>query len=272
MNYYYLISGLPDLSLDEDAPIIDGEEVVDTIRRNLTPSDETLFQYLLYPNDNRNFLKVLFYKYHNLPQPTYSTPATLSEPDLQNYLRQQSVFPSYLSEFIQSYEDQFTSLSPQRLEESLWTLFYEETEQQDVFLANYFRFDRQLKELAAIYNSTSYSFLTEPVTTEEREVRAIGGGRTIPAAWLRDYPYIESLEEAMATSRPDRIERFMDRIRWEYLEEISGFFGREQVYAYTLKLFIVTRWQQLAQQPPSSYFEDLMSAIQQPLQKPKTST
>ena len=261
MNYYYLIAGLPDLSLDEDSPIIDTEEVVDTIRRNLTPADEAQLRYLIYPNDHRNFLNVLFHKFHSFPPLPFITPTTLTESDLQNYHQQQSVFPSYLGEFISSHEDQFTTLSPRQLEETLWELFYDEVEQQDSFIADYFRFNRQLKEMAAIYNAANYSFLSEPTTTEDREVKAIGGGRAIPATWLRDYPYLEDLGESVNSKNPDRIARFMDQVRWHYLEDVSGFFGREQVFTYTLKLLIVVRWQQLAQVPGTTRFEDLLTTI-----------
>jgi len=272
VNYYYLIAGLPDLSLDEDLPKIDVEEVIDTIQRNLSSLDEASFRYLLYTNDNRNFLNVLFHEYYNFPTSTFLAPATLAESVLQDYRRQQSEFPSYLCEFIRIHEDQFSSLSPRELEEILWVMFYEEAEQQAPFIANYFRFDRQIKEMAAIYNSVNYSFLPQPTTVGGKESGAIGRGKTVPTAWLREYPYLESLGEVIATKRPDRIEKFMDRIRWDYLEDISGYFGCEQVFAYALKLLIVVRWQQMSPEKGSTHFEERLSAIEKPIRLSKPST
>lgn len=51
---------------------------------------------------------------------------------------------------------------------------------------------------------------------------------------------------AEAASRPTPLEREMelDRVRWNFIEEIAGFdpFGIEAVLAYALKLRIVERW------------------------------
>jgi len=67
MSYYYLISSLPDLSIGMDTKQIDFEKTFDLIQRNLTPEDNELFQYLIYPNDISTLLSILFHEYHQLP-------------------------------------------------------------------------------------------------------------------------------------------------------------------------------------------------------------
>ncbi|WKN45600.1 DUF2764 family protein [Tunicatimonas pelagia] len=272
MSYYYLIAGLPDLRLGMDAQKIDFEEVLDTIRRNLVPTDEKLFRYLLHPNDNRNLLNILFHTYKNFPKAAFLFPSIITEAVLQDYHRQRAVLPAYMSEFLDEYEDQFAAMPPRTIEAQLWRAFYEEAEKQDAFINNYFQFDRCLKEIAAAYNASHFRFLTQPTSESDIARGGLGKGRTVPTSLLREYPYIELLGETIATYQPNQIEQLMDQLRWSYLEETTGFFGREQVFVYVVKLLIVIRWHRLVSSQEESHFETIRLAINNQVQTSKSPT
>jgi len=243
MSYYYLISGLPDLSLDQLALKIDSEEIIDTIQRNLNLEDEQLFRFLLYPNDNRNLLNALLAKYKNIQNTVFISPSVFSELIIQDYAINKATLPNYMIEFLDSYEDQFQSMSPRKIEDLLWEKFYQEVVQKDAFLTNYLIFEQELKELAAWYNTSRYDFLKKAPSKNEAASNQFGNTKPILKGLPGVYPYSEKLGEAITAGLPDKIEQCIDRIKWDYLSQISGFFGREQVFVYVLKLLLILRWQ-----------------------------
>ncbi|MEQ9300637.1 MAG: DUF2764 family protein [Cyclobacteriaceae bacterium] len=275
MSYYYLISGLPNLSLDqitENVPAqpIDVDEILDTIQRNLEPSDEQLFRYLIYPHDNHNLLNILFAKHSDLVQSTFITPALLSQQDLLDYHKHKGSFPSYMSAFLDAYEDQFSSISPSEMENKLLDFFYEDVGQKGPFIAEYYRFERSLKGLFSAYNHSYFDFLAAPVDDEVALMHQVGQGKSIPSDLLRDYPYIEEIAQVISTHQPAAIEMLMDRIKWDYLDEVRSFFSGEQVFAYTLRLLMVHRWQTMNAEKGAARFQELQEGIKNKVRSLKT--
>ncbi|MEQ8927001.1 MAG: DUF2764 family protein [Fulvivirga sp.] len=270
MSYYYLISSLADLSPDGDNKNIDYEGSIDLIKRNLLPSDRQLFNYLLLPNDNKNLLNVLFSKFHNIPYEGYIFPAVYSEDQIKDYSKNKETFVNYLGEFIQKFEDQFTQMSPAALEKALNQLFFEELINQDEFLSSYFHFEKELTDLFASYNYSHFDILTLEPEVSNAQFLQLGKGKSIPAALLRSYPYLEEISEAVAAQQPQEIQNLSNRIKWDYLENIKGFFGREQVFVYTLKLMMAYQAQLLDAETGLARFEILKENTKNRMQSPQT--
>lgn len=255
MSYYYLISGLPELELDSSLEKVRTDEILDTIQRNLNEEDQKQFRYLLHPNDNRNLLDILLKKFKDFPEPTFRTPATLDQQDLEDYHKKVSDFPEYIDEYLDEYEDQFKTIAPAKMEEGLWSTFYRSTQRQCRFIANYFEFEKMLEGIFAAYNSDYFSFLNKATGDEDQLFGQFGKGKSISPMVLNRYPLLEEVEEKVASGNPFELERLLDRIKWEYLDEVEGFFGRDQVLAYTSKLLMVWRWQSLDPKEGQRHFD-----------------
>lgn len=268
MSYYYLISGLPDLNLDEASQNIDYEDIIEVIQRNLEPEDERLFRYLLYPNDNRNLLNVLFHKYKNFPKANFKLPSIIAEPIIHDYLANKAVLPLYLGEFLHSWDDQFPSMALREMEDRLWEYFYQEVERQDQFIADYYRFDRKLKELAAWHNVSQYDFLSKTSLNKGRAVHHPGKVKPGLAELPGEDPLLENLGEAIVAGQPDKIEQCIDQIKWSYLSQVSGFFGREQVFVYVLKLLMIIRGQIRNPEEGENYFKEIQENIKYKVRSP----
>ncbi|MEO0330506.1 MAG: DUF2764 family protein [Bacteroidota bacterium] len=267
MNYYYLLAGLPDLTLTMDTRKIDFPEVLDTIRRNLTQTDEQQFQYLLYPNDNRNLLDTLFHKYYDFPPTALAHPYTIGSSELKDYRRQQAAFPSYMVEFL-SEEEQFTNMSSREMESQLWHLFYEETTDQSPFIAQYFRFERKLKEVTAAYHHSLFSFLSSPLLEDDSIQSQVGVGKSTTPSLQKEYPYVEALGEKITAENPTDLEHFIDQIKWDYLEQYREPFSREQVFAYSLKSLLVIRNQLRSDDSGQARFTELQQTIKSSVSSP----
>ncbi|MGD1957401.1 MAG: DUF2764 family protein [Fulvivirga sp.] len=272
MSYYYLIAGLPDLEPGMDTRKIDFKGVVATIQRNLAPRDERQFRYLLYPNDNRNLLNTLWHKYKSFPNLEHVHFCTLKDETLQDYHRQKSVFPPYIGEFLSIYEDQFPNMSPREMEDRLLDGFYEEAKKQSPFIKEYFKFEKRLKEILAAYNASCYNFLSPPSAIDESILGQVGKGKSVTPGFLREYPYIETLGEKVDTKQPEELEKFIDHIKWDYLQEVKDHFSGEQVFAYTLKLQLVLNERLSTLDRGAPHFQELQKTIKSKIQSPIIST
>ena len=85
-----------------------------------------------------------------------------------------------------------------------------------------------------------------------------------PAQWLRPAPasdsQIESLvEDAFQQPDPLKRERDLDRIRWMIADELQGYdpFTKRAVFAYAIKLAIISRWHALDTARGQEVFDQL---------------
>jgi hypothetical protein len=274
MNYYYLIASLSDLSLDSEQQTIDFKEIVETIQRNLEPTDETRFKYVLYQNDNRNLLKTLFERNNKLPSKTHTAhhvPAVFSEQEIKDYKKNAGRFPDYMGEFLRHYADQFETMSIAEMEDRLLQLFYEETVQVDPFLAGYYEFETSLKKLFFAYNYSLFDFLKTSAAKDSPAFEQVYQDQSVTNEILRAYPAAEAIGEAIALKKPETIEKLMDSIMWDYLEDVSGFFGIEQLLVYVIRLLMIQRWESLAPEISLKRFNALQESIKNKVHSLQTS-
>lgn len=271
MNYYYLLSGLPDLSLDVSLANIDFEETFDTIQRNLESEDLELFNYLLHPNDNRNFLSHLFYEYKELPKGAFQRPYTLTPEIILAYRRELSSFPDYMVAFIREFEAQFPTLTMREMENRLQEKFDDELNKlNNAFIKDYFLFKRSLAGIVAAFNQSNHSFLSESSFHNDPLLDSLKKGQAPSSTVLKTYPFAEQLKEVILTTDPTQIEHFIERIEWDYLAGPYPTFGSEQVLAYTAKLFILFRKKNQKIESGSLRFDALKNDIRNKVHSPKT--
>ncbi len=274
MSYYYLISGLPDLSLDyaidnQGKHQIDTEELVDTIFRNLEPNDARSFRYLIYPNDNLNFLNILLQRYQDIPASRYIQPAMLDQQTVEEYQKNRSDLAVYMSDFLRDYEDQFPSMAPREMEDKLWQMYYNEAIPSDPFIGDYCRFERKMKQFFSAYNHSYHDFLKAPIFEDVRMAQ-VGAGKSLAGDLLRDFPYVEGIDEIVSCEDPIDIATFSDKVIWEYLDQTPGFFGKEQVFTYTIRLLIIDRWQTRNAEDGTARFIRLQEDIKNKVRSLKT--
>ena len=239
MDYYYLISGLPNISLEKQPKGIDFPEVIDTIQRNLTEADRVQFDYLLLQNDNQNLLNEIYHVYHGQPKAAHLFPSVFNETEIAEFKKNRVGYPDYLGDFIRNNEDPFTQLSPIIIEQRLTALFDQAIENQHEFLISYLLFEREVNDFFAAFNHSHYGFLTTQPAVFNSLLLQLEVGKPIPTALLASYPFVERVSAIVENGNPDSIIDLYNKIRWDYLDVVAGFFGLEQVLAYAIKLMIV---------------------------------
>lgn len=271
MNYYYLISGLPDLRFGEEHPQLDTSEVLDTIQRNLEPADENIFRFLLYPIDNQNLLNAIFEDHKSISPFAFKHHGLFDKEMLKSYRRQKGFLPAYMGEFLNLWEEYFPTLTMWEIEEKLESQYYSEIEHQNCFfLSEYYAFKRKLKDLMAVFNKSYFNPMLSNTPESMRSLsNQVGKGKTPPASFFNDYPFLEEMDEVFARQDPLETDRFADRLTWEYLEETKGHFEQDKVFAYVLKLLIVDKWIGRDAEEGKKRFDELSSHIKSHVSKPK---
>lgn len=264
MNYYYLIAGLPNISPEMDASKVDFDEIFDLIYRNLSKEDNKLLRYLIYPNDIHNLLAVLSQKYLDWPEGQFKKPALFNREEIKGYKLNKGNFPDFINDFLAENEDRFAGMSMREMEDGLLDRFYNEVfGLENNFLTSYYSFHRGLKALIAAFHFNTYDFLSQPkIQDADRLLLQIGPDRSPAALVTKDHPYLDELIKVLSEDQPEKTECFIDKVQWDFLEEISErTFSPSDVFAYTVKLQILQRWLRIDPKKGNEYLEKLQHRI-----------
>lgn len=272
-DYYYLLASLPDLELGRDTYKLEFEEVYQAILENLQESDEVNFRYLLYPQDNKNLIQSIARKTGKQP-PFYKffEPAVFSREEIEAYEKNFDAFPEYMSRYVEDQGDQLAGQSLSETEKKLQEYFYAEAlELPDDFLAKYFGFERDLQNILLALNSRKHELNTrEQLIGEHYMVNNLKKSSSTDFGLSQDYTFIESLNQTVEQTDPEQLELQIDRIRWEYLDELTrfSFFNTHKVFAYTVKLFSLKRWISLDPEAGQNRLDEIVNRMMEDFKLP----
>lgn len=259
-NYYYLVAGLQDISLDANKLSIGLNEFVELLRTELHPEDYRMLELLFLPNDHKNLLNILEKKDHPLISPSVYQKETLEE----NIKEPVSLLP-YLITFIQAYKEKtpvYANLSP---ENELTTLFYQlALSYPNEFLRKWFEFDMNIKNVLVAISSRKYHLPYEHQVIGNTEVSdAIRKSNARDFGLGNEYPYVEDVVNIHKIEDIHEREWNLDLLRWKYLDEVTFFeyFTAEKVLAYVIKLRMVERWLSLDKEMGRKMFLKLLDEL-----------
>jgi len=259
MHYYYTISALPDLP-DYGKSLHPEEftDAVDHIERNLEPKDRQLFRYLKYPNDHSNIIAAIISECHNLELP-HNGMSVYPRDLIIHFRKHKDRLPDYMRSFISTHEERLNEYSIQTLEENLHQAFMAEVETLgNEFIKSFFRYDNQLRSIAALVNARVFETKPHSEIINPRLAQALTkqGGSSL----LYEFPFLDDLSEALKSKHPDKIIEEMDKIRWNYINDQIATcpFTFEHVMGYYLKLMIIKRRSDLEDADSGKTINDIL--------------
>lgn len=270
-NYYYLVAGLQDITLDIHKLILNQQSFKEELKTGVHPNDYRLVEKLFLVYDNRNLLNLL-----QKSDKPFIEKGNLSKETLDDNIKEPADVPPYMQRFILAFKNKepiFPELSP---ENELTTLFYESVlEEKNDFLRNWFRFELNVRNiltaLIARRNNVSY------------EMQIIGENdvsETIRKSHARDFglgselDYLETLVEISRQEDIQEREKALDQLRWDYLDEVTFFeyFTIEKILSFTIKLGLVERWLAIDRDHGNEMFRKLLKELQASYSLPETFT
>lgn len=252
-SYYFLVAGLPDISLDEGKNVPSFTDFIAETEEQVTGADRKLLKLIRLPFDNDNLISILENKTDFDPKGNFSRDTLTSS------IKNPEILPRYMQLFLEAYKESrqvFPGLINR--DQLNWLFFDEVIANNNAFIKEWFTFELNLRNLVAGINSRKgLKHFDEMATERDRAVSTMIIGRNDVAELILrsnapDFGLSSILpwtEKVLAISRGNllEMEKGLDSLRWEMLNDMTTFsyFGIEKVLAFSIKLAIVERWKVL---------------------------
>ena len=245
-NYYTLVAGLREYTLDSDTKGFDAREIISEILDELSKSDADAVRLLYGYYDCENIIAL------RAGRAAYNPLGNLSREELAEELESPKHLPKAVANVIRRYADTESeenegvdiSIS---FEKALWTAYYDVCARSKCcFIREWTAFDRTLRNVAAAIVARSTERKVDEVTVGEGEVVEQLQRSSAADFGLRgELSYIDAVIAAV-NDEQNLVEKEhkIDLVRWEQAGELAAFdyFNINAVLSYLAKINIVARW------------------------------
>ena len=290
-NYYYIISGLPDISFDDSKAALTADEFRTEVYEALSGADRKVMDMLLLENDCRNLLGLLRSDQASLTDATLDLHRTYTEPtpmleglfsveqleELVSAVKAQDKcpagIPQFMYKFVQEWLDESWREMAGFAEDRLWALFYDYAMQADnEFVRSWYRFNLDVNNIQTAITARKYELDMQKVIVGQNDTAhalRTSGARDWGLSQELDYfdDVVRLLDEDDLSYR----ERKADMLRWRWLEDNTFFnyFGVERLFSYLVRLGMVERWTSLDKEKGQQLFRKLIGELKEQTEVPE---
>ena len=248
-EYYYLVAGLRDWTLDSDTKGFDVREIIDEIVGELTKSDREAVRMLYAYYDCENIIA------RRAKRERHNQLGNLSVEEIAEVLeeRNYSLLTPAVAKCVKLYveaddeeRDEEVTLDAS-FERAIFEAYYRDLAESKVsFLKEWGAFDRNLRNIAAAIAAREAGRVVADVTVGDGEIVEQLKRSTAADFGLRgELPYVDSVISAVSDEKNIvEKERKIDTIRWAEAEAMTSFdfFTINFILSYLVKVNIVARW------------------------------
>ena len=264
-NYYCLVAGLREYTLDADTKGFDAKEIVDEILEELSTADAAAVRLLYGYYDCENIIAL------RAGRAAYNPLGNISREQLEDELKQPATLPEAVARVVRAYNEPESEWAEgldmtHSFEKAIFTAYYAEcAASKSRFLREWAEFDRTLRNVAAAAVARTLDRTIDSVT--------VGGGDVVEQLHrssaadfgLRgELAYIDAVIAAV-NDEQNLVEKEhkIDLVRWEYAGELASFdyFNINAVLSYLVKINIVARWSILDVKRGREMLERLMAEL-----------
>ena len=245
-NYYTLVAGLREYTLESDTKGFDAREIVSEILEELSSSDADAVRLLYGYYDCENIIAL------RAGRAAYNPLGNLSREELAEELEAPQRMPKAVANVIRRYADPESeenegvdmSIS---FEKALWTAYYDVCSRSKCkFIREWTAFDRTLRNVAAAAVARAIGRQIDQVTVGGGEiVKQLQRSSAADFGLRGELSYIDAVIAAV-NDEQNLVEKEhkIDLIRWEQAGELIPFdyFNINAILSYLVKINIVARW------------------------------
>lgn len=272
--YYYLVAGLPDISLEDGKLSYTVDSFKSEIYPALSDKDKNIIDLFYLKFDNENLLHLLKDKEYVVKTTgTFSADELLSLIDtIKDGDIPDRKYPSYFSKFISEY----FALAPEdvyRASDMLTSDYYSYAmKTKNSFVSAWFEFNLNLNNIQSAISARKYKIDVAPTIVGDTEVcemlrtsnaRDFGLGDTL--AYLDNIQRISEIDDLVER------EKKVDQLKWNWLEDESFFdyFTIERLFVFLLQLEMIERWISLDKDKGNELFRALIQSLKNDVQIPE---
>lgn len=273
-NYYCLVAGLPDLSLEDGKLNYTVANFKSELYPELSDKDKKLIDLFYLKFDNDNLLKLLKDKEAvTNSEGNYSSDellaliASVREGDAPD-----KKYPLYLYEFIAAYLA-LPADELYRAEDMLATYYYAYAMNcGNKFVSAWFEFNLNINNVLAALAARKYKLDVAQVVVGKTDVSEM-----IRTSNARDFGLTEMLEYFEPILRISEIDELVERekkidlLKWNWMEDAVFFdyFTVERIFVFLLKLEMIGRWISMDKEKGSELFRQIIDQLKNEVQIPE---
>ena len=264
-NYYALVAGLREYTLDAENKGFDAKEIVEEILEVVSKGDAAAVKLLYAYYDCENLINL------RNGSSAHNALGNLSREEIEAEMANPTHLPGRVANVIRAYanpegEEAEAVDVGKRFEKSLFEAYYEECAGSKCrFLREWSSFDRTMRNITAAAVARSQSRPIEEVTIGEGDVVEQLQRSSAADFGLRgEYAFVDGVIAAVNDEQNLlEKERKIDLIRWNEANELVTFdyFDINAVMAYLVKVNMVARWSVLDVRHGREMFERLLAEL-----------
>lgn len=273
-QYYYLVAGLPDITLDDGKLSYTVESFKTEIYPELTSKDKKVIDLFYLQYDNSNLLKLLRNKDAELNSRGIFSADELLEliSSVKEGDNTTSKYPSYFYKFLSVYLE--TPHEELPLPEDLLSFYYYDyaIKSDNKFVSSWFEFNLNVNNILTALTARKYKMEIAPNIIGDNNISEV-----LRTSNARDFglsaslPYFDQLVRILDTDELVEREKRIDMLKWNWLEDESFFdyFTIEKLFVFLIKLEMIERWISLDKETGNQLFRQLIGSLKDEVQIPE---
>ncbi|MBO7418808.1 MAG: DUF2764 domain-containing protein [Bacteroidaceae bacterium] len=270
-QYYYLVTGLPELSLEDNKLNYTVSDFKTEFYPQLSKEDQKLVDLYYLKFDNANLLKLLKDREAVIdPRGNFTADqfvAVFKQFNEEGVITSPGSLPPYIIKFIQAYLTQQEEGTPSDVlvEDWLAGLYYEYAMQcKNDFVSSWFEFNLNSNNVLVALAARKYKMQIAPLVVGDTEVcQALKTSNARDFGLTSELDYFDQLLKISETEDLVEREKRLDQIRWKWMEDKTFFdyFSIERLYVFLLQLEIIERWISLDKEKGSQMFREIIGSL-----------
>ena len=270
-QYYYLVTGLPELSLDDNKLNYTVGDFKTEFYPQLSKEDQQLVDLYYLKFDNANLLKLLKDREAAIdPRGNYTADqfvAVFKQFDEEGFITSHGSLPPYMIKFVQSYLTQQEAgiTSDVLVEDWLAGLYYEYAMQcKNDFVSSWFEFNLNTNNVLVALAARKYKLPIASFIVGDTEIcQALKTSNARDFGLTTELDYFDQLLKISETDDLVDREKRLDQLRWKWMEDKTFFdyFSIERLYVFLLQLEIIERWISLDKEKGNQMFREIIDSL-----------
>lgn len=272
-NYYCLVSGLPDLTLDDGKLTYKVDKFKEEIYPELSSDDKKIIDLFSLDFDNKNLLALLNDKEAKIIKKGNFTPKELLS--LISLIKEGDEpgknFPSYLASFLKEYfinQDEMKSS-----EDTLSSYFYAYAmNNKNKFISRWYEFNLNINNILSAFQARKYHIDVASVIVGNNEI-----AEKLRTSNSRDFGISEILlyfDELLSIDEIENLferERNIDQMKWDWIDDeiFFNYFSIERIFAFLVKIEMIDRWCSLDGEKGKELFRKLIDSLKDEVSIPE---
>ncbi|MBR5929563.1 MAG: DUF2764 domain-containing protein [Prevotella sp.] len=270
-QYYYLVTGLPELSLDDNKLNYTVGDFKTEFYPQLSKEDQALVDLYYLKFDNANLLKLLKDREAVIdPRGNYTADqfvAVFKQFDEEGVITSPGSLPPYIIKFIQAYLTQQAAgiTSDVLVEDWLAGLYFEHAMQcKNDFVSSWFEFNLNTNNVLVALAARKYKLPIASFIVGDTEIcQALKTSNARDFGLTTELDYFDQLLKISETDDLVEREKRLDQLRWKWMEDKTFFdyFSIERLYVFLLQLEIIERWISLDKEKGNQMFREIIDSL-----------